>query len=50
MPESMFNFIWNYDKLKSGDEIFYIKKIIQCEGIFLSHEINHFLVECVFLS
>ena len=50
MPESMFYFVWNYDSLATEDEIFYIKKIIQCEGVFTSREINSLIVEQVFLS
>ncbi len=50
MPESMFYFIWNYDSLQTEDEIFYIKKIIECEGVFTSKEVNCLLVEMIFLS
>ncbi len=50
MPESFFYFIWNYDKLNVKDEIFYIKKIIDCEEIFSQQEINYLIGESVFLS
>lgn len=50
MPESMFYFVWNYDKLDENDELFYIQKIIESEGQFTEREVSHLLVEVVFLS
>lgn len=50
MPESMFYFIWNYDSLNKEDELFYIKKIIMYESIFTAQEINHLIIEQVFIS
>ena len=48
MPESMFYFVWNYDSLDTKDEIFYIKKIIQCQGIFSAVEISSIVIELVY--
>ncbi len=32
LPESMFNFVWNYDKLKGSDEKDYITRIVESEN------------------
>ncbi len=50
LPQSIGYFVWNYDSLAIEDEIFYIKKIVQCEGVFTAREINSLIVEQVFLS
>jgi hypothetical protein len=32
LPESMFSFVWNYDKLSPEDEKYYIKRILESEN------------------
>jgi hypothetical protein len=55
LPESMFQFLWNYDKLERADERDYIVKILHFENnlagkIFQDTEINNIVAESVYDS
>jgi E3 ubiquitin-protein ligase RNF213 len=57
LPESMFSFMWNYDKLDPCDEKEYVLRIIQAENdrrrsenIFTAEEVRDKLVPAVYNS
>ena len=47
LPESLFNFVWNFDQLNKNDEVLYIQRMLRCKS---DDEILNLGVHCIMRS